>query len=244
MALALPATNDCSREERMRAGHILGLGVSIVGVTVGACVLGWLISAAVSWLRFGRAHSCEAGDPLLDRFIPVCDVNEVHETTVDAPAANTYSSALALDFQESAIVRAIFRGREILLRSRETKPTERIPFVRQAVAMGWGLLAEVPERQMIFGAITKPWEADVRFRPLPPEEFASFDSAGWVKIVWTLAVDSVSPTRSRFRTVTRVLTTDANARARFRRYWAVFSPGILIIRREALRLVRRRAEQM
>ena len=140
------------------------------------------------------------------------------------------------------MVRAIFRGREILLGSGGGTSREREPFVEQAVEMGWGRLADVPGRLMVFGAITKPWEADVRFRALPPEDFASFDEPGWVKIVWTLGVDSLGPARSRFRTETRVLTTGAASRARFRRYWAVFSPGILLIRREALRLVRRRAE--
>jgi hypothetical protein len=40
-----------------------------------------------------------------------------------------------------------------------------------------------------------------------------------------------------------VSTTDATARRRFRRYWAVMSPGILLIRYEMLRLVRREAER-
>jgi hypothetical protein len=46
-----------------------------------------------------------------------------------------------------------------------------------------------------------------------------------------------------FRTETRVATTDAYARERFRRYWAVFSPGILLIRRASLRLVKADAER-
>ncbi len=33
------------------------------------------------------------------------------------------------------------------------------------------------------------------------------------------------------------------ARERFRRYWAMFSPGILIIRYEGLRLVKAEAER-
>jgi len=41
-----------------------------------------------------------------------------------------------------------------------------------------------------------------------------------------------------------VATTDSMARERFRRYWAVLSPGILIIRYEGLRLVKAEAERM
>jgi hypothetical protein len=86
--------------------------------------------------------------------------------------------------------------------------------------------------------VTQPWRGDVRFRPLPRDLFTAFDSAGYVKIVWTLAVDSLGPTRSRFRTETRVQTTDARSRALFRRYWSAFSPGITLIRWQAIRLVR------
>jgi hypothetical protein len=39
------------------------------------------------------------------------------------------------------------------------------------------------------------------------------------------------------------MTTDPVSRARFRRYWAFLSPGILIIRYEILRLVRAKAER-
>jgi glycine betaine/proline transport system ATP-binding protein len=41
----------------------------------------------------------------------------------------------------------------------------------------------------------------------------------------------------------RALATDAESRAKFRRYWSVFSLGILLIRSERLKLVRREAER-
>jgi hypothetical protein len=46
-----------------------------------------------------------------------------------------------------------------------------------------------------------------------------------------------------FSTETRVATTDAEARRKFRRYWSLLSPGIVMLRRESLRLVRREAER-
>jgi hypothetical protein len=56
-----------------------------------------------------------------------------------------------------------------------------------------------------------------------------FDEPDDVKIAWTLRADSVSDRESIFRTETRVATTDADARAKFRRYWAFASPGITLI---------------
>ena len=60
----------------------------------------------------------------------------------------------------------------------------------------------------------------------------------------TLVVDSLGPRESVFRTETRALATDPVARAKFRRYWSIFSPGILLIRSEGLKLVRRDAERV
>jgi hypothetical protein len=142
------------------------------------------------------------------------------------------------------VIRAIFRGRELLMgTTRRSEPRQAQPFLTQVPALGWGLLAEVPERKLVFGAATQPWQADVVFRSLPPEVFANFAEPGYAKIAWTIEVEPLDPLTTIFRTETRVTTTDPDARARFRRYWAFLSPGILLIRREVLRLVRAEAER-
>jgi hypothetical protein len=64
-----------------------------------------------------------------------------------------------------------------------------------------------------------------------------------VKIVYTLAAEPLGPGRSRFVTRTRVVTTDPEARRRFRRYWAPMSAGILLIRYLSLPMVKREAER-
>ena len=59
----------------------------------------------------------------------------------------------------------------------------------------------------------------------------------------TLRADPDRPDRSIFRTETRVATTDATARARFRLYWARFSAGIILIRRLMLPNLKATAER-
>jgi hypothetical protein len=93
------------------------------------------------------------------------------------------------------------------------------------------------------GAVTKPWEANVTFRALPPEEFAAFNEPGYVKIAWTLRADPVAPLSSVFRTETRAVATDRTARSKFRRYWALLSPGIIVIRWMMLGPVKAEAER-
>jgi hypothetical protein len=121
----------------------------------------------------------------------------------------------------------------------------RVPqaFVDEMRSIGWGTLAEVPGRQVVMGAVTQPWMAEVVFRSLPPEQFRAFDEPGFVKILWTLRVDPVGEHASVFRTETRAVPTDALARATFRRYWSFVSPGIVAIRWLLLRPVKREAQR-
>jgi hypothetical protein len=109
--------------------------------------------------------------------------------------------------------------------------------------MGWGVLAEIPGREVVVGAVTRPWEANVVFRALRSEEFAAFDEPDYVKIAWTLRADPVTASESVARTETRVTTTSPSAHAKFRRYWAAFSPGIVLIRQIAIRMVQQEAER-
>ena len=110
-------------------------------------------------------------------------------------------------------------------------------------SLGWGVLADVPGREIVMGAVTQPWMADVVFRAIAPDHFALFDEPGYVKIAWTLRAEPVGDHESMFRTETRVATTDPAARARFRRYWAFASPGITAIRWLSLNPLKREAER-
>jgi hypothetical protein len=212
-------------------------------LTLGGLILGlpagWGAYAVVTWLTFGDAQSAAAGSTLIDRYMPSYDVAEIHQTRVDAPALATYAVVHELDLQRSGLIRAIFRSRELMLGGATRPRPAHLPIVRELISLGWGVLEEVPGRALVFGSVTQPWQANVVFRALPPAAHAAFDSASFVKIVVTFAVDSLGPRPSQFRTETRVQATDPISRAKFRRYWSVMSPGILLIRSEALRLVRR-----
>ncbi len=162
--------------------------------------------------------------------MPTYDVAERHHVRVAAPAEVTLKAATEMDLQRSAIVRGIFKAREWIMRGHPTRDQEVRAFLPQMRAIGWGVLAEIPGREIVMGAVTRPWMADVVFRPLPPQEFAAFHEPDYVKIVWTLRADSLGAAESIFRTETRVVTTDPAARAKFRRYWSFMSPGIILIR--------------
>jgi|SRR6266542_2850406 len=227
---------DTMREILKRTGRVIGAGA-------GAVTLLGLGYIAVTWFRCGKVARVGRAETLLDRFMPTYEVGERHETRVAAPALVTYRAACELDLQRSVLVRAIFRGRELLMGAERSQQQRHRRFLQEVLAIGWGVLAEEPGREIVFGAVTQPGRANVRFRALSPSDFAQFSEPGYAKIAWTLAAEPLGPNTSVFRTETRVATTDAASRRRFRRYyWAVFSPGILLIRRESRRLVRAEAE--
>jgi hypothetical protein len=105
------------------------------------------------------------------------------------------------------------------------------------------VLNETPDQEVIMGAVTQPWKADVVFRALPPGDFAAFHEPDYVKIAWTLRADPVGEAASVFRTETRAVATSAAAWVKFRRYWALTSPGIVLIRYLTLGPIRDEAER-
>jgi hypothetical protein len=183
------------------------------------------------------------GEALLNRFVPQYDIVERHRIRVAAPPDVTFAAMCAVDFEQSPLIRAIVRGREWMMGSRPDDDRSRPRgLLAETQAMGWGVLAEDPDRVIVMGAVTKPWEPNVTFRALPPDAFARFDEPGFVKIAWTLEADP-DDSGSVARTETRAVATDAVSRATFRRYWRRVWPGIVLIRRIVLRTMKRDAER-
>jgi hypothetical protein len=227
----------------MSARSILRSAVRLTAASAGLAAAAYLTYAGFTWARYGcpRRPTADEDDSLLDRFMPIYDVVERHHVEVAAPAAVTLAAAKAIDLYESAIVRALVKTRALVLGAEPDRRPRRPGFLDEMRSIGWGILDETAH-ETVCGAVTRPWEANVRFQALPPGQFVSFNEPDYVKIVWTLRADAVSDRASIFRTETRVLPTDAAARAKFRRYWAFISPGTLIIRRLLLAPIKRNAE--
>jgi hypothetical protein len=178
----------------------------------------------------------------LDAFIPQPDVRERHWIVVHAPAPFVFASAEAFDLQSVSFIRGIIRLRQILLRSTNVSRQPQ-PFLQEALAMGWGVLARDPGHLFIAGAQCQPWLADVSFTPIPVSEFAAYREPNRVKIAWTIEAESLTPICTRLATETRAVATDLEARRRFRRYWRWARFGIVAIRWFMLPGIARQAER-
>src|SRR5262249_15115706 len=106
--------------------------------------------------RFEAAQSPVA-DGGIDAFIPTFDIRERHTVEINAPPSIVFDVACNLDMQSIPLVRAIFWLRSKLLRSvvMERKATG---LVREMKGIGWGVLTLEPDRLIVMGATTQPWQ--------------------------------------------------------------------------------------
>src|ERR1051326_7937540 len=149
-------TNKATNKPLLRAAGVVAAGCGLGGACYGAY-------AAMAWYRYGHppVPGVDERDQLLDRFMPGYDVAERHRIYVNAPAAITLAAAKEQDLFRAPLIRSIFKARELILRA--TPDVRPQPRGLMAVVqwIGWGVLAEVPDREIVVGAVTKPWEANV-----------------------------------------------------------------------------------
>jgi hypothetical protein len=221
-----------------RAAVWAALGLAVVAA-------GYASVMAGVYARYGHPPPAkpDEADPVLDEFMPAYDVAERHHIRVNAPADVTLRAAQEVKLRDSAVVEAIFRARELVLGAAPHAAEQPRGLLAQTLALGWRVLHDEPGTRIVVGAVTRPWHADVVFRGMAPAAFKAFSEPEYVKIVWTLRVESAGPSETIFRTETRAVATDRVARARFRWYWARFAPGIVLIRKMMLRQLRADAER-
>jgi hypothetical protein len=232
----------------MKATTTMRVAAEGIAGAAALAALGYAAWAGVAWTRFGHAAKARTNDEedrLLDSFMPLYDVVERHRVHVNATAEVTLGVARDMNVFDSSIVRAIFKGRELLMGAAPPPEGVALPpgLVPAALRLGWGVLSDEAGHETVLGAATKPWEPNPVFRDLLPRDFAIFAEPDYVKIVWTLRADPLPDGTCMFRTETRAVATDVSARAKFRNYWAVVSPGVALIRRMMLEPVRLEAER-
>ena len=105
------------------------------GFGTAAATYGVLVAAA--YLRYGRPSvpAPAEADPLLDTFMAEYEVAERHQVQVHASADATLRAATQVRLQDSAIVSAIFRARELVLGADPSDADQR-GLLAQTLALG------------------------------------------------------------------------------------------------------------
>ncbi len=175
--------------------------------------------------------------------MPVCDVSEFHETTVHAPIEKVYDALRTANLGDSPIIRLLLRLRELptMLTTGGRKRNLKLN-LDAIIKGGFVLLGENPPNEIALGLVGRFWTLSGSRCRVNAEEFASFDLPGYAKAVWNFSLVEESAELTRIATETRVRCLDDASRWRFRLYWALIAPFSGLIRREALRTIRRSSE--
>jgi hypothetical protein len=171
---------------------------------------------------------------LIDEFLPRFEVVQRHALAVDASPAGAFDAVRAFDLAGSRVSRALFRARGLL----RPGPLG----LDQLLYRGFVFLGEEPPRELLLGLVGKPWTPlGGIVQRLDSEGFRAFDSPGFAKVAWNFTIRGEGG-GCRVETETRIHCTDERSRRAFSRYWRLIGPFSGVIRREALRSIKRRAE--
>lgn len=171
---------------------------------------------------------------LLDDFLPQWDVRERHEVLVPLPPERAYQAIKELDLSRSRLISLLFALRGL--------PRGNSLTLQNLTIVGFVVLAEDPPVEIVVGLTGRFWRMRGGIRKAGADDFVSFADPGFVKAAWNFRVHLVGGS-SMVSTETRVLATDEPSRRSFRRYWFFIGPFSGLVRREALRLIKKSSEK-
>jgi hypothetical protein len=187
---------------------------------------------------------------LIDEFLPQWEVRERHRIRVQAAPEQVYRALRTADLGRHPVVRGLLLLRAlpaaILARSglRSLRDAAARPLTLAAFeAQGFRVLAESPPRELLIGVEGAFWRPGGDLRAVDPSAFREPVHAGTARAAWNFHVVPDGAGSCLLHTETRVLTGDATARRRFRRYWLITRPGSGLIRQLMLRAIRAEAER-
>ena len=181
---------------------------------------------------------------LIDELMPLYDVNERHHTHVRAPAETTYAAVRSFDLSHSAIIRTLFRLRELpaVIAARGTFGKGLGLTLDDLLQAGFVLLGDRPPTELALGVVGSFWRPTGGIVRLDADAFSEFDSPGNAKTVWNFTLEELPSGVTRLSTETRVLCLDPVSRRQFLAYWTLIGYFSGLVRREMLRVVRQSAE--
>lgn len=182
---------------------------------------------------------------LIDEFLPVYDAIERHQIDIHSSAERVYAVARKLDLSGSAWVRWLFRlrGLPLLFFSHPKSRQESLALTLEGLLKnGFILLDESPPVEIVLGLVGKFWTSSGCIQRLDKVEFLHFATPNYAKAAWNFFLSPQLEGVTRLFTETRVLCLDEISRRRFRFYWAFIRPFSGLIRMEALRVIKRQAE--
>ena len=171
---------------------------------------------------------------LIDEFLPKYDFIETHDIKIRASAANVFNAVNEIDLCESPIIRGLF-----FLRGLPDKQLK-LSNLRKS---RFEVLGERENEELLLGLAGKFWTIRGKLQKINSGNFREFDEKGFAKAVWNFSVSS-NGNETRLTTETRVCCFDDASRRSFGFYWTFIQPFSGLIRREMLKIVKKKSEAM
>ena len=175
--------------------------------------------------------------------MPVYDFSEKHETIIRASAEKVYAALNSFDFNESVVIRWLFRLRGLAAKS-ACDATAQALTLRDMTNFDFVILGEKPNEEILFGLIGKFWKPTGDLQKVKAEDFQRFDKSGYAKATWNFVLMRRATGEIWLTTETRVQCLDEASHQSFGFYWTFIKHFSGWIRREALRLVKQKAETL
>jgi hypothetical protein len=177
----------------------------------------------------------------IDEVVAAYQFGEHHEIEIQAPPERVMQAVRAVTAREIRLFRLLTWLRAPHLgKARESilNPSPDEPILDVALRSGFLLLREVPEQEVVLGAVV------CCGRRAPPKDAEAFGAltGSLARAVMNFRVTEQGSGRSRLVTETRVAASDAGALRRFAVYWRLIYPGSALIRKTWLRAIKARAE--
>jgi hypothetical protein len=218
--------------------------------TIAAALTLLFVTAPGRCARNAQAARPRPGEPLLiDDQLPDHDATLVCDIEIGAPPEVTFAAIRDANILDP-IIRGLFSVRELPHRVSAWVHHRPWPAVPHRMTFGGlleldprpAVLAEAPGVEIVLGSVGRFWQRDYGVRHVAADEFRTFAEPGYAKLAMSFRVDPAGQGRSVLRYEARTATTDGAARRQFRRYWRVIRPGVALVMRRALGLIREEAE--
>lgn len=187
----------------------------------------------------------------LDDHLPTFDATVRRHVVIDTDPERVYRAVWSADMLETgAVMKALSQLRVVPElaarafrsdRSSDTPETERLT-LQEIVDTEWFLLDDREGTEVVFGAVGKFWQPVIEWREIDPDAFDDFHEPGWGKLAASISLRPYGEGRTVATYEARTLTTDAESRRKFRRYWTLIGPFAGYVMKQALRRIGADAE--
>jgi hypothetical protein len=177
---------------------------------------------------------------LIDSFAPNPDALATHRIAIKASPDVVYRALWTTDLGNPVI--KLLLGLRMLpgfiSRGGGSLPRNQNITLQTLIDSQFGLLAEEPNHEVLFGVTGRFWRPTGNLSPFDRASFNSPVPPGIARAVWSFTVEPTENGHTILTTETRVTCGDRTSRRKFRAYWFFVRPFSGLIRRLMLRAVR------